>query len=189
MSLTPIRRLGSSSPYLVAGGDFIGVEAAPTGSTDHTGLNEAARWTIDVRATVDVEHYAETGVHNTIRVPRALIVAFWNGSTYEVTADGSFCQDTSGNVTRGTAAAALSRVADGQIDVTLAHAMPSATYRIKDATFGLNDAGYGINATRVHVLLESLTSSTVFRIKRYEDPDFATLAAADGSFTIAVYDA
>jgi hypothetical protein len=110
VSLSPIEKPGSSSLLLNADGDFIGVEAAPTGNTDHRGINEGLDWTVRGYLALIKEHYAN-GVHNTLRVPRALLLGIYDGTAYTLSYI-SYVQDTSGVVTMGLAAGALVPTSD-----------------------------------------------------------------------------
>jgi hypothetical protein len=182
VTLTPIRRVGSTSPQTYAQGDFIGTETSPTGLTDHRGFNEVADWTVRAYETLLIEHY-DNGVHNSLRVPRALIIGNWDGALYTTTFQ-CYAQSTAGVVTIGTTAATLARPVAGEITVTLAHALPSSAYRIKDISVSTANAG-----PRVHVYLVSITSTTVFRLRRWEGDPFDSMVATDGDFAVAVYDA
>lgn len=182
MSLYPIQRVGTTSPQNYAQGDFIGTEASPTGLTDHRGFNELTDWVTRAYDTVITEHY-DNGVHSTLRVPRAVIQANWDGVAYTSTFR-SYAQSTAGVVTLGAGAATMTNPVAGEIVVTLAHALPSATYRIKDMCVASDNTG-----PRVHLYLVSLTSSTVFRLRRWEGDPFDSMAATDGDFAVAVYDA
>jgi hypothetical protein len=181
MALTPIRRVGSTSLYYVAQADFIGVEVAPTGSTDHRGFNEALDWTVRLGDVLEQEHYTN-GVHSTLRIPRAIVVGGYHDVLGYSEFWGSYVQSTAGAVTYGNAAVTLAAGGGaGQITVTLATAMPSSTYRVVDMA-------YGGSGNRVFVNLTSITSTTVFSLTRWEGGSFSTAAATHGDFAVAVYD-
>lgn len=184
MALTPIQVVGGTALLRVAERDFVGVEANPTGLTDHRGVNEGFDWTKRAGDIFQIEHDAY-GLHDTLRVARAVLLLTYDGSAYTVHAP-SYLQNTTGTVVRGSACvAAIATPGAGQVGITLAAALPSTSYLVKDLT-GCVDWTTEV-MEQVNVNLLSITSTTVFSVTRWAGTSFSTATQAHGRIAVGVY--
>jgi hypothetical protein len=182
MALARMTEIGSSTPLTYGEGDFIGVEASATTSTDHTGFNEAAAFTYEFHTDLQNEHYTN-GVHNSLRLARGVLAATWDGTNYVVGAK-SYVQTTAGVVTRG-GGFSINRLGAGDLTITLTNAVTAGPTMVVDLTTMYEDSS---NAHyRVRVFRHTYTSTTVFNIRRYAGTTIAAMALADGPFHIMIH--
>jgi hypothetical protein len=149
--------------------DFYGVEDVAATPADYRGANEMFDWTRRVETALRVEHYA-TGVHDTTKIGRTYIDAVWDGTSY--TLGGlSYGQDTSGVTYRGTSVTIdrsepHRRRARG-VHAGRRHACGELQARGLHACVPRRDGGLRSQRQHARCFLTTLTSTTVFRVKRF----------------------
>jgi hypothetical protein len=165
-------------------GDIYGVQAAPvTTADDMRGPNEEFRFLRDAFDFATVEHDAN-GIHDTLQIARALLDVTWNAgaSAYEVSGHSYLL----GTHEHDGVIATVADGAAGEITVTLATALPSATkYAVVDLTGCLYDATDTMLFTRTQLMTK--TSSTVMALRRWEGATVGTMAQAHGDFRILIH--
>lgn len=164
-------------PVRYADRDVIGVEAVGEATR---GINEARSWLTRVEAANDIEHDA-SGYHATLKIPVGVLRIWWDSRTaaYSLGADSYLLGTT------GSTVATVSRTSAGVLQVTLASALSSTTYRTEDAsayTPGLSPSWFDVVAVR----LSTITSATVFEVKRYQGTDHTSLTLTDGDLTLLI---
>jgi hypothetical protein len=138
-NLYPMQPLGeaeSSRELLTyADRDPIGIEDEAAAPTDYSGWNEGAAWTRRYEENLEAEHDGY-GLHNTLRIGRALVVVNYNWRTSEYVLFHAYAQDTSGNEYFGDdAVSGLSDAnGDGRLVVTFTFNLPSTNMRINNFT-------------------------------------------------------
>lgn len=180
-SLYPIRKpdgSGGFESYRYGTRDHIGVEA--DGATEQRGFNEALAWLRRVGTTVGIEHNAN-GVHTTKKIARAFIKATWDGSAF-ATDEDSYLLGTS-----GSSVATVAVISTGILEITLSSALAGTNITVEGCAIGVSSNN--ISGTIVRIQLDSVTSTTKFRVRRYEGDEPATLALTTGSIALAVHGA
>lgn len=187
----PIQRFGSTDLLLYRERDYYGVEQPAAALSDYRGPNEIFDWTRRARSAALVEHYGN-GVHNTLKIARALLVINCNpGSTTYSFDPSSYIQSTTGLIQTGAAVGSIARTGVGALTITLAYAMPSINYGLLDFTCPYWTTDYNQqNITQwSRVWLRARTSTTAFTVRRYSWTSFAAQALSDGFMRFAIHGA
>lgn len=163
--------------------EVFGLEPPASSRSDLAGANEQLRYLRSVSDWALVEHDAN-GVHATLQIPRALLLAAWDGSSYTVDPDSY----SMGTRQADAAVWTITRVGAGEltIDLGASYALPSAaTYGVHDVSPSEVDQATGAQMF-VKAQLRTRTSATKFGIRRWSGTTRAAMAMADGPFAIAV---
>lgn len=190
LPLLPVLTVGATTPsaanvqaYL--DGQTYGVQAAPVGTSDDMrGINEDFRFLRDAYDWHMVEHDA-SGVHDTLQIARGLLIAEYDDNLAAYAVQGqSYLLGTHENEVPGLYT--IASASPGEITVTLAAALPSATaYAVADLSGSLYDATG--NFLFVRTQLRARTSSSAFTLRRWESTTVGGLALANGPFAILIY--
>ena len=179
---TTIVRPDNTQEYL--DGDAYGVQApAVTTADDMRGPNEEFRFLRDSFEFATVEHDAN-GVHDTLQIARAFLDVSWDvGASAYIVSDHSYLLGTHQHL---GAVATVADGAAGEITITLAAALPSATkYAFIDLTGCIYDPTDNMKFTRTQLMTK--TSSTVMALRRWEGATVAAMALAHGDFRVLIY--
>lgn len=190
LPLLPTLTAGAATPsasnvQAYVDGQTYGVQAAPVGTSDDMrGINEDIRFLRDAYDWALVEHDAN-GVHDTLQIARGLLIVEYDDNLAAYTVQGqSYLLGTHEHEAPGLFT--IASASPGEITVTLATALPSATaYGVADLSPSLYDATD--NFLFVRTQLRARTSASIFTLRRWSGTTVAGLALADGPFRIAIY--
>lgn len=190
LPLLPALTVGTTTPtssnllaYL--DGQTYGVQAAPVGTSDDMrGINEDFRFLRDAYDWAMVEHDAN-GVHDTLQIARGLLIVEYDDNLAAYAVQGhSYLLGTYENEAPGLFT--ISSASAGEITVTLATALPSATaYAVADLSGSIYDSTD--NFLFVRTQLRARTSASIFTLRRWQATTVGGLALADGPFAILIY--
>lgn len=179
--LYPIQELGSTDVLRYAVRNVRGVEPHTASPSDRSGFNEEAEFTARVDRALRTEHTAG-GIHTGWKFPCANLIINWDGSSYSVDNESEDRGVRHGD----TSIATLTPGVAGEVTITLTTALPSATINVA----GIYTARPRLGATThtiVKTVLRSVTSTTVFKVWRWQGTAITSLALTDGAFNIAVW--
>jgi hypothetical protein len=164
--------------------EAIGLEVPAATPTDFRGPNEHLRYLRSVETWNEVEHNT-SGAHDTLQVAKLYLKCAYN-SGYTISPD-SYC---AGDYQRDAAVfTSVTAGAAGEITVTLAggsYVLPHATiYRVHSSTEAIRDSSDVL--LHVCTTLRTITSTTVFSLRRREGTTLGGLTLTHGGFAIAVY--
>lgn len=144
---------GSTNALTYAVRSFYGVNNLAQTPTDYDGVNEACDWTRRVAAAVGAEH-TTSGYHNSKTIPVAVLRLAYDGTNYTA---GQLCYNA-GTTGAGVVSSVVKVTGNnGTFEVTLAAALPSSNLQI-----------LGLGGHRYSVALAEVTSTTVFKLVRFE---------------------
>lgn len=144
----------------------------------HKGVNAEL---VYLRGQVEAQLLEHDGLggHDTPKIPRVFVSAYWDGATIEAT------HECYGDRSYGPDAVDVTRTGTGTYEIQINKGIPADTnIAILDVTTSLNHIG----APTPHVIvrLSARLSSDLFEVKRYEGPR-ATMVLADGNFQLLIF--
>ena len=190
LPLLPTLTVGATTPsannvQAYVDSQTYGVQAAPVGTSDDMrGINEDFRFLRDAYDWALVEHDVN-GYHDTLQIARGLLIVDYDANLGAYAVQGqSYLLGTYENAAPGLFT--IASASPGEITVTLATALPSATaYSVADMSEARYDATD--NFLFVRTQLRARTSASIFTLRRWEATTVGGLALADGPFRIAIY--
>lgn len=190
LPLLPTLTVGATTPrasnvQAYVDGATYGVQAAPVGTSDDMrGINEDIRFLRDAYEWATDEHDVN-GVHDTLQIARGMLLVEYDANLAAYTVLGqSYLLGTHEHEAPGLFT--IASASPGEITVTLATALPSATaYAVADLSPSIYDGTD--NFLFVRTQLRARTSASVFTLRRWEATTVAGLALADGPFRILIY--